>query len=99
MDLSAATLARVHARLRRGVSALLGYPSSLAYLAEYIAAEHSGAPPALRAVFTTGEVLHADQRALMRQVFRCPVVDEYGSPETGHAAGGRSPGTTRAARG
>jgi len=87
MDLSAATLARVHARLRRGVSALLGYPSSLAYLAEYIAAEHSGVPPALRAVFTTGEVLHADQRALMRQVFRCPVVDEYGSSETGHVAG------------
>lgn len=87
MDLSAATLARVCARLRRGVSALFGYPSSLVYLAEHIAAEHSGVQPALRAVFTTGEVLHADQRALLRRVFRCPVVDEYGSSETGHLAG------------
>jgi len=83
-----AMLARLYARVASGgVRALLGYPSSLTYLAGYAAARGLGPPAGLRAVFTTGETLHADQRALLRRVFQCPVVDEYGSSETGHIAG------------
>jgi phenylacetate-CoA ligase len=88
MDLSDVTLHRLTARLADpGVRAMLGYPSSLAYLARYI--ESSGLPPpaGLRLVITTGEVLFDDVRALLRRVFRCPVATEYGSSETGHVAG------------
>ncbi len=88
MDLSEAALARVYDRLTRGsVRLLMGYPSSLAYLAQYVISSGGARRLTLRAVVTTGEVLHGDQRVLLRRAFRCPVVDEYGSSETGHIAG------------
>ncbi len=87
MDLSEAVLQRVCRALDdASVRALAGYPSSLAYLARFIKANGRPGPMALRAVFTTGEVLHPETRALLRRLFRCPIVNEYGSSETGHIA-------------
>ena len=83
-DLSDALLQDIRRRLRDpAVRGLIGYPSSLSYLARFVEA---GRTPGLRAVFTTGEMLYPDQRALLRRVFRCPVVNEYGSAEVGHVA-------------
>jgi phenylacetate-CoA ligase len=87
MDLSDAALARVCARLTGGgVRLVLGYPSSLVYLAGRIL-DSGRLPTGLRAVVTTGEMLHPDQRALLDRVFQCPVANEYGTSEVGHIAG------------
>ncbi len=87
-DLSPRTLEKIYRRLTAGgIAALMGYPSSLTYLADYVRSRGGLRRSSLRAVFTTGEVLHADQRALLEEVFTCPVADEYGSSETGHIAG------------
>jgi phenylacetate-CoA ligase len=37
----------------------------------------------LKAVICTAEKMHAHHRALFAEMFRCPVVDEYGSSENG----------------
>ncbi len=87
MDLSETVLERICRTLAdASPRALAGYPSSLAYVARFIEARGRVRPTALRAVFVTGEVLYPDTRALLRRVFRCPVVNEYGSSETGHIA-------------
>lgn len=87
MDLTDGTLERLHWWLTRGhVRLLLGYPTSLEYLARAIASRLPARPLDLSAVFTTGEVLHPDQRQVLRAVFGCQVVDEYGSAEVGHIA-------------
>jgi len=87
MDLTEASLARVYRWLARGgVRVLTGYPSSLTYLAQYAMAQVGRGPFALETIVTTGEVLHDDQRALLGQAFDCPVVNEYGSSETGPIA-------------
>jgi phenylacetate-CoA ligase len=88
MDLSEATLARLRDWIvRGGTRLLLGYPSSLAYLAQYLALGGPLRGSRLRVVVTTGEMLHQDQRRLLERVFRCPVADEYGASEVGHIAG------------
>ena len=73
-------------RFRDGAFVLRGYPSRLGELAAVwlsLAASERG--PAPRAVICTGEVLYAQQRALLEQAFRAPVIDEYGCHETGAA--------------
>lgn len=87
MDLSTAALDRLTRWLERGrTTALLGYPSSLVFFAQHLLARGAG-PYRLRAVIATGEMLYDDHRALMRRAFGCPVINEYGSSETGHIAG------------
>lgn len=66
---------------------LFGYPSSLARLARFIL--DSGikpVTPALRAVFTTGEVLLPVDRSILEGCFGVPVVDEYGARDAGFIA-------------
>jgi len=66
---------------------LFGYPSSLARLARFIV--DSGlkpAAPALRAVFTTGEVLMLADRSVLEGCFDAPVADEYGARDAGFIA-------------
>jgi phenylacetate-CoA ligase len=68
-------------------TALFGYPSSLAMLAEFgLSAELSIDTPPLRAVFATGEVLTDRDRRLIGQYFHVPVVNGYGSREAGFIA-------------
>ncbi len=86
-DLSEDTLQRIVCRLADpSVHVLVSYPSTLAYLAGSLEATTTVRSWGLRAVLTTGELLHGDVRALIRRVFRCPVVNEYGTSETGHVA-------------
>lgn len=66
---------------------LFGYPSSLARMARFIF--DSGikpSAPALRAVFTTGEVLAPADRASIEECFGVPVADEYGARDAGFIA-------------
>ena len=86
-DLSEVRLAALARDLRRGVRVLEGYPSSLAVLAHYLLDRGLPPPPALRAVFVTGETLHPDQRRLMARAFGAPVVNTYGCSEVGLIAG------------
>jgi len=66
---------------------LFGYPSSLARLVRH--AQQCGQTlrtPSLKAVFTTGELFLAQDRALMEQAIGVPVADGYGSREAGFIA-------------
>lgn len=66
---------------------VFGYPSSLAVLAEY--AEQRGLAingNSIAAVFTTGEMLAADQRERLERFFDAPVADCYGSRDGGFIA-------------
>ncbi len=81
-------LERLHGQLRRSrCEVLLGYPSALTHFAQYMLSRHGEAAVRLKAVCTTAEMLYADQRALLQRAFGCPVVNEYGSSETGYLAG------------
>jgi len=66
---------------------IFGYPSSLTTFAEYCLATNKryGAKK-LRAVFVTGEVVNAAQRATLSQFFNVPIVDGYGSRDGGFIA-------------
>lgn len=64
-----------------------GYASSLALIAAH--ARERGRRlrlPGLRVVCTTGEPLHAHQRALISEVFGVPVANEFGSRDIGLTA-------------
>jgi phenylacetate-CoA ligase len=66
---------------------LYGYASSVALLAAH--ARERGLRvelPGLRVVCTTGEPLYPHERALIGQVFRAPVANEYGSRDIGFTA-------------
>lgn len=66
---------------------LFGYPSSLAVLCELMDdAESRPRLPALRAVFTTGEVLDDGTRRRLQSFFGVPVADGYGGRDTGSCA-------------
>ena len=60
---------------------LQGYASILAELAHYIDDNRIVLPVTLIGVYSTAEVLHGWQRALMERVFRCKVYNQYGSRE------------------
>jgi phenylacetate-CoA ligase len=66
---------------------LFGYASSMATLCDLM--DDAGwrpRLPALRAVFTTGEVLDAGQRERLRSFFGVPVADGYGGRDSGSCA-------------
>ena len=61
-----------------------GYASTFYVLASYI--EENESPlrfPGLKAIICTSEVLYDWQKRVIERVFECPVVNEYGSNETG----------------
>ncbi len=84
-DLSQAALDRHLARLAAYRPALLyAYPSAAAALTERAA--HVGRQDAfasLKAMVLTGEEMREEERAAIRAVAGCPVVQEYGSREIG----------------
>jgi phenylacetate-CoA ligase len=63
-----------------------GWPSSITLLAGLL--QDVGQELPVTAVITSSEVMTADQIALMREVFRGPVVDHYGQTERVSMAGG-----------
>lgn len=66
---------------------LFGYPSSLATLVRHAdAIGQSVRTPSLKAVFTTGEVLHRADRAVIEESVAVPIADGYGSREAGFVA-------------
>lgn len=66
---------------------LFAYPSSLARLARHARASgRSLATPSLRAVFVTGELFSAADRAIIEEAVAVPVVDGYGAREAGFVA-------------
>lgn len=66
---------------------IYGYASSVALLASH-AESRTRKPPLrrLRAVCTTGEPLYPHQRQLIADVFKAPVVNEFGSRDIGFTA-------------
>lgn len=68
--------------LRRYRPVLLqGYASILAELARFLSDAKLPPPAGLKGVYSTAEVLHDRQRALMEAAFGCKVFNQYGSRE------------------
>lgn len=63
-------------------SAIRGYGSSLYILARYIQTHNLPLCP-IKAVLTTGEVLMAEYRRTLEEVFNAPVYDAYGASDGG----------------
>jgi phenylacetate-CoA ligase len=65
---------------KRPYHAIMGYPSALQTLAQYIldTAENGFQ---FRTAVTSGEVLHSHQRRVIEQAFGCQVFDQYGCTE------------------
>ena len=60
------------------------YPNAVYEFADYLRRTgRTGHDLGLKAIICTGEVLFPHHEALLREVFRCPVVNEYGSTENG----------------
>ena len=62
-----------------------GYPTALYVFAYHIRAMNLKMPK-LKAIFTTAEVLQPQHRALIEEVFQCPVFDGYGARDGGVSA-------------
>lgn len=62
---------------------LYGYASSVYRFSEYLKRKGYAPQPFVKAIITTSEVLHPYERELMESFWRIPVVNEYGSSETG----------------
>jgi len=60
---------------------LQGYASILAELAKYVLDQGLRLPDTLKGVYSTAEMLHGWQRALMESAFACKVFNQYGSRE------------------
>ncbi len=56
-----------------------GYPSVLVVIAAWLKACNRHVP--VKCVFATGETLSEEQKSIIQQGFRCPVVNYYGSTE------------------
>jgi len=70
--------------LQKGVRVFIGFPSAICALAEYCRAKGDGPRSfALKAVITIGESLYEHTRAIVRQVFGCPVLSRYSTVESG----------------
>ena len=69
---------------RRGVRFGLGYASGWHQLA-LLVRDNGGAPPLLRAIVTDSDGLEDEQKAVIEDVFGCPVFRTYGCGETGMA--------------
>jgi phenylacetate-CoA ligase len=59
---------------------IYGLPSALLEAGRVL--EHQGARLRLRAVFTSGELLHGAARTSLQGVYRAPIFDVYGTSET-----------------
>lgn len=60
------------------------YPNAVFEFADYLRRTgQSGHDLELKAIICTGEVLFPHHETLLSEVFRCPVVNEYGSTENG----------------
>jgi phenylacetate-CoA ligase len=66
-------------------SIILGYASTIARFAQFIATQGQKVPP-LRGVFSTAEKLFLPQREVIERVFGCRVYDCYGSSEVQNIA-------------
>jgi phenylacetate-CoA ligase len=64
---------------QRRIKALFGYASSLYVLAKYL--DRKGLRRPMESIFTWGDSLFPHYRALIEQVFECPVNDCYGLGE------------------
>ena len=74
------TLGGYVAEMRRcGLRFLEGYPSTLYILAKYLRRRGTTLP--MRAVFSSSETVLPLQRAVIEQVFECPLFDFYGLAE------------------
>ncbi|MBF0430915.1 MAG: phenylacetate--CoA ligase family protein [Fibrobacteria bacterium] len=62
---------------------IYGYASAIFRFSEYIQRCNQDPGLTLKAVITTSEVLHDSERDVIEKVWKCPVVNEYGSSETG----------------
>ena len=62
---------------------MYGYASALFMLAKLIRDARVRFPLKLKGVVSTSETLHEYQRELMREVFRSPVINEYGARDGG----------------
>lgn len=58
-----------------------GYPSSLAFIANYMLAHNELPLPNLKMIFTSAETLLPRQREALMQAFHVPVADQYGCTE------------------
>jgi len=80
-------LGRWIAKLRRlRPTAMLGYASTMARLAEYAIATGEQLPRGVRGVFTTAEKLYPQQRSAIERAFACHAFDLYGSSEVQNIA-------------
>lgn len=87
-EMSAANLDRFVARIRAVRPAMLfGYPSALSLIAAH--ADKRGVrldDLGIRVAFVTSERLYDHQRAVIEQVFGCPVANGYGGRDAGFIA-------------
>lgn len=66
------------------ISFIQGHPSAIAVLAQHIVSEERPIP--MKAVFTTGETVYDEDRAIIKQAFDCDLLDSYGMGECAAAA-------------
>lgn len=64
---------------------ILGYASSLAFIAEYVA-RHGITGLAPKGIISSAEALSPERRAAISATFKCPVYDRYGSREFANIA-------------
>ena len=77
--------AYLEALRRHRTTYMLGYASSLFYLAQ-VALEQGLKPPSLKVVISNAEPLYDSQREAVERAFACPVRDTYGMAEIVAAA-------------
>jgi phenylacetate-CoA ligase len=65
---------------------LYGYASAMSELGRYVIDQGLAMPDSLIGVYSTAEVLHDAQRALMQQAFGCRVFNQYGCREVPNIA-------------
>jgi phenylacetate-coenzyme A ligase PaaK-like adenylate-forming protein len=65
---------------KRPYHAIMGYPSALQALAQYVL-DTKGSGFHFETAVTSGEVLHPHQRRVIEQAFGCRVFDQYGCTE------------------
>ncbi len=85
-DMDDSVIARYVQRLQRQKpSLIIGYASSLAFIAEYVARNGlAGIRP--KGVISSAESLGPEKRAVITREFDCPVYDRYGSREFANVA-------------
>jgi phenylacetate-CoA ligase len=87
-DMSSRNLAQFVEKIRStSPSMLFGYPSSLALIAQQARRQGQDlSQSGVKVVFVTSEKLYDAQRALISEVFACPVANGYGARDAGFIA-------------